>query len=212
AFTQVSGGAAIGWPPTSPAKTWLGLTQDWHTTSNWSPAGLPTATDDVVIPVTANQPIMSAAGVTRNLTVQTGALLSLNSFTLTVNGDVSAPGATSFIGGGGTLALAGTAKTIGGTLSSALPVSVTGSYSLSARTVIANLTVSGTGDIAANGNTLVVGAALNTTGSGTITMTNPLDSVLVTGAGIFGGGFTGGKLTEGYLKIGGSFNQTSATT
>ena len=211
-LVQLANGAVVNWPAAAPAKTWLGLTQDWHTTTNWSPTGLPTGTDDVVIPVTANQPIMSAAGTTRNLTVQSGVLLNLNSFTLTVNGDVSAPGATSIIGSGGTLVLAGTARSIGGTLSAGLPVNVTGSYMLSSRTVIGNLTVSGTGDLAPIGNTLVVGAALNTVGSGTLTMTDPLDSVLVTGAAIFGGGFTGGKLTDGYLKVGGSFNQTSGTT
>jgi hypothetical protein len=194
-------------------KTWTGAaTSDWQTSTNWSPAGVPVATDDVTIPAVVTQPVMSAAVSIRNLTVQSGALLNLNSFALNVNGSVSAPAATSFISGGGTLNLLGTGATLGGTLSSALPVNVSGTYALSGRSVIGNLTVSGSGDVNANGNTLVVSAALNTVGSGTMTMTNALDSVLVTGAGIFGGGFTGGKLTAGYLKIGGSFTQTSVTT
>ncbi|HMV33372.1 MAG TPA: hypothetical protein PKA50_14740, partial [Gemmatimonadales bacterium] len=112
----------------------------------------------------------------------------------------------------GTLTLSGAATTLGGTIGTAVPVNVTGSYALTGRTVLGNLTISGSGDVTANGQTLVVSAALNTTGSGTLTMTNALDSVLVTGAAIFGGGFTGGKLTAGYLKVGGSFSQTSGTT
>ena len=211
-FVATGGGATVNWPAASPAKTWLGTNSDWHTTTNWSPAGLPTAADDVVIPVTANNPFLSAPATTRSLTIQSGALLNLNGFGLDVSGDLVAPNATSMTGGGGTLTLSGTARTLGGTLATSLPVSVTGTYALSARTTIGGLTIGGTGDLDANAQTLVAGGALTTVASGTLTMTNALDSVLVTGAGIFGGGFTGGRLTAGYLKIGGSFNQTSGTT
>ncbi|MBK8003717.1 MAG: hypothetical protein IPK12_07140 [Gemmatimonadetes bacterium] len=205
-------GAVINWPAATPAKTWLGTTSDWHTTTNWSPAGLPTASDDVVIPVTANNPFLSAPATTRSLTIQSGAIVNLNGFGLDVAGDLVAPTATSMTGGGGTLTLSGATRTLGGTLGAVVPVSVTGTYSLTARTTMGGLTITGSGDVAANGQTLVVGGALNTVGSGTLTMTNALDSVLVSGAGIFGGGFTGGRLTAGYLKLGGSFNQTSGTT
>ena len=196
-----------------PVRTWTGAqNSDWQTTTNWSPAGLPTASDSVDIPAVATQPVLSAPVAIRALTVQPGALVNMNGFALDVAGALSAPNATSFIGGGGTLTLSGAATTLAGTIGAAVPVNVTGSYALTGRTVLGNLTLSGSGDLTANGQTLVVSAALNTTGSGTLTMTNALDSVLVTGAAIFGGGFTGGKLTAGYLKVGGSFSQTSGTT
>ncbi|MBK7351928.1 MAG: hypothetical protein IPI92_18905 [Gemmatimonadetes bacterium] len=213
AFSQAVNGAVIGWPPLVPVRTWTGAqNSDWQTTTNWSPAGLPTASDSVNIPAVATQPVLSAPVAIRALTVQPGAIVNMNSFALDVAGALSAPNATSFIGGGGTLGLSGTASTLGGTIGVAVPVSITGSYALTGRTVLGNLTISGTGDIAANGQTLVVSAALNTTASGTLTMTNALDSVLVTGAAIFGGGSTGGKLTAGYLKVGGSFSQTTGIT
>ncbi len=212
-FSQVTNGAVINWPASTPVKTWTGAaTSDWQTTTNWSPVGLPTATDDVIIPATANNPVMSAAASVRSLTVQTGVLLNLNSFSLNVNGDLSAPAATSFIGGGGALNLLGTGRTLGGTLSSALPVAISGSYTLAGRTVVGGLTIFSTGSLDASGNTLVVGGALTTSNSGVFSMTNPLDSVLVTGAGTFGGGDETGRLTAGYLKIGGSFGQTSVTS
>jgi alpha-tubulin suppressor-like RCC1 family protein len=205
-------GAVINWPAAAPAKTWLGVTQDWHTTSNWSPAGVPTASDDVVIGSAPNQPILSANATARDLTIQSGVLLNLNGFTLDVTGSVSAPAATSLIGSGGVLQLSGTGGSLAGNLSTTLAVTITGTYSLAGRTTVGGLTMAGSGDLAMNNNTLVVGGALNTTGSGAITMNNPLDSVLVSGAGIFGGGDETGRLTAGYLKIGGSFSQTSGTS
>ena len=61
---------------------------------------------------------------------------------------------------------------------------------------------------------IAMSGALNVSGSGTLTMQNPLDSVITgaTGAAIFGGGSTAGLLTDGVLKVGGSFTQTSGTS
>jgi hypothetical protein len=70
--------------------TWTGATStDWATASNWYPAAVPTATDDVVIPSSpTNQPTLSSAGaVARSVEVQSGATLTIaSSGSLTVNG------------------------------------------------------------------------------------------------------------------------------
>ncbi|MDH4132759.1 MAG: hypothetical protein OEV95_13240, partial [Gemmatimonadota bacterium] len=154
------------------------------------------------------QPVLSAAGTTRNLTVQSGVILNLQSSALNVNGDLSAPSATSFISSGGALNLLGSGRTLGGTLGSALPVNVSGSYTLTGRTVVGNLSVTGaTGSLTVGGQTLAITGNLSTTGSGVITMTNVLDSVIVTGNATFGGGSESGLLTAGVLSVGGSFSQ-----
>jgi len=65
------------------AKTWNGsVDTDWNVANNWTPAGVPTATDCVVIPDTANDPIISGTnynGLGLNLTVQNNAALTVTS-------------------------------------------------------------------------------------------------------------------------------------
>ena len=61
-------------------KTWTGGTTNWNTASNWSPEGVPTATDNVVIPsAPANDPIVSTTVVAKSVEVQSGASLSITS-------------------------------------------------------------------------------------------------------------------------------------
>jgi len=99
-------------------KTWTGATSTaWNTAGNWSPAGVPGSTDNVVIPsAPANQPLISGTSspVCNNLTVNAGATLTisgttLNNALLTVSGTATFNGALS-IGGSairtGTLAAA----------------------------------------------------------------------------------------------------------
>ncbi|MCA8977135.1 MAG: hypothetical protein KDC98_20600, partial [Planctomycetes bacterium] len=75
-------------------KTWTGANGDsWNDPGNWSPAGVPTQTDDVTIPVTATQPrSYVAAPVCADLTVLTGASMQLQSFDLVVSGSVRLDG------------------------------------------------------------------------------------------------------------------------
>lgn len=88
-------------------KTWNGGTANWNTAANWSPCpGVPTTTDNVIIPVTGNNPIISAspAGFCNNLTVNSGAQLTINSGQfLNAHGNVVNNGNTNF--GAGTLQL-----------------------------------------------------------------------------------------------------------
>lgn len=71
-------------------KNWNGtVSTDWNTATNWTPVGVPNNTDCVVIPVTANNPIISGNnynGLAGNLTVKNGATLTIltaNSLTVT---------------------------------------------------------------------------------------------------------------------------------
>ncbi|MBF9221456.1 T9SS type A sorting domain-containing protein [Hymenobacter ruricola] len=61
------------------AVTWTGaVSTDWATAGNWSPAVVPTTGLDVTIPAApANQPVVSGAQGSRNLTVAAGARLTL---------------------------------------------------------------------------------------------------------------------------------------
>ena len=107
--------------PTLAQTTWTGATStDWATASNWNPAAVPTATDDVVIPSgPANQPTLSTAGAVANsVVVQSGAKLTLISGgALTINGETSS-NSTGFYNAGtvdnaGTITLGNTAS-VGG--------------------------------------------------------------------------------------------------
>ncbi|WP_165759037.1 beta strand repeat-containing protein [Niastella yeongjuensis] len=59
--------------------TWTGASgTDWGTASNWSPAGVPSTTTDVIIPNTTNKPVVSAAGgQVKTVTVQNGGVLTI---------------------------------------------------------------------------------------------------------------------------------------
>jgi hypothetical protein len=63
-------------------KIWDGSTDNnWNVADNWTPSGVPTSANCVVIPVTANNPVISGApdGVGYNLSVYNGAQLTVNS-------------------------------------------------------------------------------------------------------------------------------------
>lgn len=85
------------------ARTWDG-SQDyhWNIAANWTPAGIPTASDDVTIPSgTPRQPTITQPAVCNNLTVNSGATLTKNDFmSLTVGGFCSVSGNLLVIGAG----------------------------------------------------------------------------------------------------------------
>jgi hypothetical protein len=76
-------------------KTWTGSTNNnWHTASNWSPPGVPTAKASVIIPETSNQPIVvGAPAAAEDLTIQPGAMLDLGIQELTVETTLTNEGA-----------------------------------------------------------------------------------------------------------------------
>lgn len=65
------------------AKVWNGsVNTDWDVANNWTPTGIPLASDCVVIPDVTNDPIVSGGnynGLGLNLTIQNNALLTVES-------------------------------------------------------------------------------------------------------------------------------------
>jgi len=105
---------------TAQAQTtnWTGGTNaDWNIPGNWSLGTVPTATNDVVISVTAmTQPVLSTTAVAKSVHVQSGASLSISSAgSLTINDFATLGGFTNAfynqgtVTNGGTLILGNTA-------------------------------------------------------------------------------------------------------
>ena len=102
----------------SSAGTWLGTTStDWNEASNWC-GGIPTASTNVTIPsgTTYAPHIGAAGGVCNNMTISSGATLTVDgAYNLTVSGNWTNNGGT-FTPGTGTVTFNGTgAQAIGGT-------------------------------------------------------------------------------------------------
>ncbi|MGH7654881.1 MAG: hypothetical protein ACREN6_09480, partial [Gemmatimonadaceae bacterium] len=184
--------------------TWTGATSNaWTTASNWSPASVPGSADSVFIPVAATLPTLSASTTVGAIVVDTGAPLTITTgATLTVNGAIDATGG---IVGTGSVVLAGS-KTATGFVS--MPVTVTGSYTLSNIFDVAGTLAIQSGGIVLNGSVLAVSGDFSTSGTGTLTMTNSDDVVSITGNATFAGGSTVGRLTDGQLAVSGNFTQS----
>jgi uncharacterized repeat protein (TIGR01451 family) len=76
--------------PASFTKVWNGATNDWNNPHNWSPAGVPTATDSVYISASiAVMPVLTSDATIHDVVIEPGATLDTNGFTLTVLGNVS---------------------------------------------------------------------------------------------------------------------------
>ncbi|HXI21065.1 MAG TPA: hypothetical protein VNH46_08275, partial [Gemmatimonadales bacterium] len=249
-FSAVAGNlAALTFTATAAAPagpTWTGaVSTDWNTAGNWSTGQVPTAADDVIVPVTSNQPLIGQAAQVHNLTVQAGAVVTLGvGIVATVNGNLSLAG--TFAGASGNLAVVGNLTTLAGsslsasvlqvggalavagsfavsnnvlfngagqTIPGGLPyvnLTVTGTAALGGRTAASNtVEVFGNGSLTLAGHTLVAGlvqVGQSTGETATITMTNPLDSIVTTNF-TAGGGSTAGKLTAGTIVVSGNFNQ-----
>ncbi|WP_375437288.1 DUF4394 domain-containing protein [uncultured Hymenobacter sp.] len=111
-------GLAAFFTPTFLGLTWTGaVSTDWGTAGNWSPAQVPTATDNVTIPNVANDPVVSNGQQANSLTLLTGATLTTApSGTLTLNGNFTNNGGSTLGSGTGTVVFnSTTAQTISGT-------------------------------------------------------------------------------------------------
>lgn len=102
------------------AKQWTGAsTATWSTGSNWlfdDAASLPTTNQHVIIPATANNPVVTLSTSCGNLQVLSSASVSVNANnTLTLSGNIIGSSSGSLFGGAGTYVMAGTgAQTISG--------------------------------------------------------------------------------------------------
>ncbi|HQW83218.1 MAG TPA: hypothetical protein PK987_02090, partial [Ferruginibacter sp.] len=77
------------------AQTWDGsASTDWNTPANWSTNAIPIASGNVIIPNTANDPVLANDVTIASLTMSAGSVLDFNGFTLTVSAAVDINGAT----------------------------------------------------------------------------------------------------------------------
>jgi hypothetical protein len=194
-------------PPGSASKTWVGGAAAgataWSEATNWSPTGAPTASDDVLIPATANGPLLSAAAQVNDLTVQSGAELDLGDFSIQVSGDLQAPGAIVF----GTVALGAGGTTLSGNLDGLFvsqPRSATGTVTLGG-----DLETTAAFDVGAQ--TVSVGGNLTVLTGGRLVMTSAGGVVSVAGDAIFAGDSEDGSLTAGLLLVSGDFTAGGST-
>lgn len=195
--------------PQAGTRTWVGgatgSESDWGTATNWSPASVPTPADDVVIPVTANDPVLPSSQLVASLLVQTGATLDGGGFTLVVTGDIVAEGdvtntAMDATGIGGELR---------GNLASLVvsgPRSLTGDLFLDGELTLTESLVVGTNSLdVPNGSISIFGA------DGLLVMTDATGLVTIGGDANFSGADHEGSLTAGALVIGGDLSSTAGS-
>lgn len=100
----------------TPSGGWIGTTSDWNTASNWCSNTVPTATTDVEITTGVPfQPIIGATAVCRNLTINSGASVTITgSNSLDIKGNLTNNGTLTV--NTSTISFTGTAmQTISGT-------------------------------------------------------------------------------------------------
>lgn len=187
------------------ARTWVGGSGDepgnWLLADNWTPAVVPTAADDVIIPPTANNPsVTGATALARNLTVQTGALVNVGAGgALRVHGNLDA-GQT--ITGSGTVHLQGTTGTARGTMAN--PVEVTGAYTVDGTLVTGSMTVTGGGaSLSLDGEIVSVAGDFTVQNGGVFRSTVDGGAMTVSGNASFRGGNVAGDVSEGVLSVAG---------
>ncbi|MEP7254898.1 MAG: hypothetical protein ABI666_03930, partial [Ferruginibacter sp.] len=77
------------------AQTWDGsASTDWNTPANWNTNAVPLATGNVIIPNTANKPVLANNVTINNFSMDLSSGLDFNGFTLTSNGSFDINGAT----------------------------------------------------------------------------------------------------------------------
>jgi hypothetical protein len=78
--TVASNIVTVSFPLVYPSGTWLGITDNWATASNWSSGTVPTGCTDVIINSgTPFMPVLSANGICHTLTLNNGASVQVNS-------------------------------------------------------------------------------------------------------------------------------------
>ncbi len=81
------------------SNSWTGsYSNAWGDGRNWCSGTVPTSTTDVSIPVTSRNPVISANTAVKNITIATGATVTMSNVSLTVNGIVTGPGTGTFGG------------------------------------------------------------------------------------------------------------------
>ncbi|WP_299247438.1 hypothetical protein [uncultured Cytophaga sp.] len=99
--------------PSSCNKIWIGTTTEWNTGTNWSPTGVPSLTEDVVITNISVKPIISGTANAKDIIINTGSSLEITSAaTLNLYGN--------FVNSGSFLAQSGSNFVVKGSASQSL--------------------------------------------------------------------------------------------
>ena len=188
-----------------PPKTWTGaVSTDWNTAGNWSPAGVPGATDSVIVPPgTANSAVIRGglSYSVNGLFIQSGATVTMDTATLLVNGSFTQAGVFTDPSVSSNLTLQGSGKTVVGSMP-ILSTVVVGNYTLSGDVQGASVQVLGRLDL--GGHALTASTAFGTGGTGVLVMNANPDTLLSPGTTSFNGGNTSGDLNLGYMILGGN--------
>jgi len=138
---------------------WTGATStDWNVAGNWN-CSVPTATSNVLIPVVANKPVLSANVTINNIILTSGMTLGLNGKTFTINGAASGTGTYS----GSTTSNMSFGGSATGTV-----------YFTGGSNTIQNLSLS-------DGANIPIGNALNIASTGTVTVGSVTGATLASG-------------------------------
>jgi hypothetical protein len=98
--TSTDLGNDINWIFGGTTLTWEGdVSTDWSNPFNWDLGFVPGAADTAVVPAAPlNQPTLTAAASVANLTINTGASVSLAGFNMTISGTLSNDGTVNLFG------------------------------------------------------------------------------------------------------------------
>ncbi|HEX4634296.1 MAG TPA: hypothetical protein VH163_10695, partial [Gemmatimonadales bacterium] len=188
-----------------PPKTWTGaVSNDWNTGGNWNPAGVPGATDSVIVPSgTANSAVMRGglSYSVNGLFIQSGATVTMDTASLLVNGSFTQAGTFVDPSASSALSLQGTTKTLTGTIP-ILSTTVTGSYTLAGNVQAQTLSI--VGALTLSGHTLTT-TQFQTAGSGRVILSAVSDTLYSLGTMSFGGGGEAGFMTAGTVLVSGNF-------
>lgn len=144
-------------------KTWTADTDgSWEELSNWAPAGVPAASDDVVIPSMGIDPAAVSPVVIASLQIEDGAGFTCDA-DLSVSGDININGFLSH--NSGIVNLTGNNKIVGGSgIIQLNSLNISGVYTMEGDLTITNdLTISGT--LTASSYVLEAGGAVDISGS-----------------------------------------------
>jgi hypothetical protein len=165
-------------------KTWVGGSDDWNAASNWCPAAVPVSGESVIIPQTANNPVLSNDVTLGNVIIASNALLNLSGSHLNIGGALSGDG----------LITGSVSSKIGFTGSSVSTLRLDQS-SNGTTNVLENLTINTSGEVIIADSVRITGVL--TPVAGTITTENKL---IIASAGVN----TYGQIAPGAATFNGS--------
>ena len=186
---------------TYPTVTWTGgISTDWAIGSNWSGGAVPTSTSNVFVASgTTFQPTISAAAVMNNLTVNSGAVITIGS-----NANVSVQGAFSNNG----IATISSGSTSTFTVAGAF--SNNGTFNSSSVSTIELTAASGIQTITNNAGT-IKNLKINSGGGSGSAIFNTSGSMAITGDVLITAGTLKVNQAAHTLTLSGNWNQTGGT-